>query len=204
MPFKVDEGHVIVPIAEIGDVQYYTMKDVFNTFTERALSALDVYEEWDQRTRKDDHIAFYNALEELLSDPKKIKIGEIASLVTNMKKRVEWVIPTTDIILKFTSVALFDENESPYKYDEAYGRDKINKWKKLIASGEITYDDFFFAIRTANLIPLPDTSQIDLPAYLKVADMIRKTELKKILQFISQQDRNKDFYKRLVSESIQA
>lgn len=203
MPFKVDEGHVIVPVAEIGGVQYYTMKDVFNTFTERALSAMDVYEEWDQRVKKDELNAFFVALDELLSDPKKIKVGEIASMVSNMKKRVEWVLPTTDIILKFTSVALFDENESPYRYDEAYGRDKIDKWKALIKSGELSYDDFFFAIRTANLIPLPDTSQVDLSAYLKVADTIQKTELKKILQFISQEDRNKDLYKRLTLESIQ-
>jgi hypothetical protein len=201
MPFKVDEGHVIVEAAVIGGVQYYTLKDVFNTFSERALSALDAYEEWDQRVTKADNWAFYAAVDTILSNPKTIKIGELAQMVSNMKRRVEWVLPTSDIIFRFAAIALFDEHESPYRYDESYGRDKIEKWKQLIEAKEISYDDFFFAIRTVNLIPLPDLSQIDLPAYLKVADMIQKTELKKILPLISPEDRKSGFYKQLILEN---
>lgn len=198
----LDEGHVVTAVAEIGGVQYYSLKDHFNTFCSRALSALDVYEEWQQRISKDDIWAYFAAIEAILSNPKTIKFGEIASMTTNMKRRAEWVLPTTDIIWRFSAIALFDENESPYHYDEKYGREKIEKWKLLISTQEISYDDFFFAIRTANLIPLPDLSEIDLSNYLRVADLIRKTELKKILPLISPEDRSKGSYKRLISESM--
>src|SRR6185436_20757201 len=97
-------------------IQYWMLKDTFNTFCLRALDALSVYEEWNMRCRKDDLIAFTTAIDNILSDPKKIRVGEIFTINDALKKRAEWIFPSSDIIWKFAAIAFFDENESPYKY----------------------------------------------------------------------------------------
>ena len=46
----VDEGHVIVPAFESDGVQYFMMKDMFNSFAGRALDAMSIYDKWTMRT----------------------------------------------------------------------------------------------------------------------------------------------------------
>ena len=52
--WDLQDGNVIIPAFIDRGVQYYELKDLFNTFTARGLAALQVYEEWDMRLQKQD------------------------------------------------------------------------------------------------------------------------------------------------------
>ncbi len=188
--WQLDEGHAVDEVFVSGGESYFTIKDMFNTFSARALDALSVYEEWQMRVRKDDLIAFTKGMKSILSDPKKI-------MVDALEKRAEWVVPSSEIVWRFAAIAFFDKSESPYKYDDKYGREKIEKWKK---NNDIP--DFFFAKITETIIPSPSLSGIDLENYFKVVDLMEKKDLQRILPLLSPQDRQKDFYKSLISKNI--
>ena len=47
--WELEQGHVVVPAFIDRGVQYYEIKDLFNTFSSRGLEALQVYEEWEMR-----------------------------------------------------------------------------------------------------------------------------------------------------------
>lgn len=165
--WQIDEGHVIEPAFISGGVQYYRLKDYFNTFSLRGLMALQVYEEWNMRMSKEQLMEFIDKADKVLSNPKQINIGEIARLVSMLKERVEFIIPTSDLVYKFASVAFFDKNESPYSYDPEYNKEKITRWKE---AGDVS--DFFIVMRLKDIIPLPTLSEEDLKTCLTVLDQV--------------------------------
>lgn len=168
--WKVEEGHVIVPAFISEGVQYYMMKDSFNTYCMRALEALDVYEQWNMRCSREHLMAFINALDAVISKP-TIRIEDIVKLKINMAERLNYALPSKEIIYRFAAVAFFDANESPYTYDDAYGKQKIEKWKKAM-----DIESFFLTVPIGTMMPLPDISQIDLEPYLKVLEMVEEKE----------------------------
>ena len=95
------------------------------------------------------------------------KIGEIIKLVGMMKERMEWIVPTSEIIYKFASVAFFDSSESPYSYDPEYCKAKIQRWKE---AADIS--DFFIVTRLKDMVPLPTLSEADLKICLSIVDQI--------------------------------
>ena len=134
----VDEGHVIIPAFESGGVQYYMMKDIFNSFAGRALDAMAIYEKWSMRTTPEFMGGWLQALENTIN-ANPIKITEVAEMINVMRERINFAIPTESIIWELASVAFFDRNESPYRYDPEYAKDKIARWK-----GDIGLPAFFF------------------------------------------------------------
>ncbi len=165
--WQLEEGHVIEPAFISNGVQYYRLKDYFNTFSLRGLMALQVYEEWNMRISKEQLVEFIEKAEKVMSNPKQINIGEIARLVGLMKERLEFVVPTTDLIYRFASVAFFDKNESPYSYDPEYNKEKIARWKEAA-----DVSDFFIVMRLKDIIPLPTLSEEDLKTCLTVLDQV--------------------------------
>lgn len=172
--WQIEEGHVIEPAFISGGVQYYRLKDYFNTFSLRGLMALQVYEEWNMRMTREQLTEFINKFDKIMSNPKAINIGEMARLVGGLKERVEFVMPTTEIVYKFASVAFFDRNESPYSYDPEYCKAKIQRWKE---AGDIS--DFFIVTRLRDMIPLPELSEEDLRVCLTVVDQVAGHQSKK-------------------------
>jgi hypothetical protein len=172
--WQIEEGHVIEPAFISGGVQYYRLKDYFNTFSLRGLMALQVYEEWNMRMTREQLTEFINKFDKIMSNPKAINIGEMARLVGGLKERVEFVMPTTEIVYKFASVAFFDRNESPYSYDPEYCKAKIKRWKE---AGDIS--DFFIVTRLRDMIPLPELSEEDLRVCLTVVDQVAGLQSKK-------------------------
>jgi len=168
--WQIEEGHVIVPAFISGGVQYYQLKDYFNTFSLRGLMALQVYEEWNMRMTREQLQEFIEKADRVLSNPKTINIGEISRLVTNMKERLDFVMPTTEIVYKFASVAFFDKNESPYSYDPEYCKVKIARWKEAA-----DIDDFFIVTRLRDMLPLPTLSEADLQICLSIVDQVAQT-----------------------------
>lgn len=180
--WNLEEGHVIVPAFIDRGVQYYEIKDIFNTFSNRGLLALQVYEEWDMRLKKEDLLDFILAFEKTLNNPKEINITNLANIVNMLKERVTFPIATKDIYLKFASVRYFDENESPYTYDPEYNKVKMARWSE---EGSMV-DDFFILQQLADMLPLPKLSKDDLPSYLEAVQKVADYQLQSIQRLKSQ------------------
>lgn len=173
--WQIDEGHVIEPAFISQGIQYYRLKDYFNTFSLRGLAALQVYEEWNMRISKDDLKQFIEKSEKVLGNPKQINIGEIARIVSMLKERLDFVVPTSDLVYKFASVAFFDRNESPYNYDPEYCKEKIARWKEAA-----DIDDFFIVLHLKDILPLPTLSEDDLRVCLTIVDQVAGAQLAKV------------------------
>jgi hypothetical protein len=189
--WQLEEGHVVVPAFMDRGVQYYEIKDVFNSFANRGLMALQVYEEWDMRLKKEDLLDFILAFEKVLNTPKELNVMNLVKIVTMLKERVAFPIATQDIYYKFASVRYFDENESPYAYDPDYNKIKIARWKE--ASSEV--DDFFILQRLGDMLPLPKLSKEDLPNYLAMVQKVSDYQLQIIQQLNSPQQTSEGSYK---------
>lgn len=186
--WNLEEGHVIVPAFVDRGVQYYEIKDLFNTFSNRGLMALQVYEEWDMRLKKEDLLDFILAFEKILNTPKELNVMNLVKVVSMLKERVTFPIATKDIYLKFASVRYFDENESPYTYDPAYNEKKIERWSE--ASSEV--EPFFLLQRLGDMLPMPKLSKDDLPNYLAMVQKVSDYQLSIIQQLNSPPPTNGD------------
>ena len=182
--FKVEEGHVIKKAFKGEDgTQYYYIKDVFNTFASRALDALAIYEQWAMRCTSE-YLRDHAKAVEIAANTGKLT--DVARLNGNLIERLNFAIPTQELIYQFAAVVYFDENESPYRYDPEYGKEKIAKWKK-----DLSIEDFFFKIPIKELIPFPKLSKQDLAIYSKIVEKINTTHLKQISDIISGVRQNK-------------
>lgn len=180
--WDLHDGHVIVPAFMDRGIQYYEIKDIFNTFSDRGLQALQVYEEWDMRLKKEDLLDFILAFENILNNPKQINVVNMVQIVNMLKERVTFPIATQDIYYRFASVRYFDKNENPYHYDPEYCKGKIDRWKE--ASSEV--DTFFIMQRLGDMLPLPKLSKEDLPNFLETIKKITDYQLQTIQQLKSQ------------------
>lgn len=183
-PWVVDEGHVISPAFISGGVQYYMMKDIFNSFSGRALDAMAVYEKFQMRSTPEFMRMWLDALENTLN-ANPIKITEVATMINVMRERVNFALPTESIIWELAAVAFFDRNESPYRYDPEYAKEKIERWKE-----DHTLPDFFFATPFRDLVSLPDLSDSGLSNYLKMVEAVSGEQLKKVLSKLSSNQPN--------------
>ncbi len=181
--WQLEEGHVVVPAFVDRGVQYYELKDIFNTFSSRGLQALQIYEEWEMRLKKDDLMDFILAFEKILNNTKEINVMNMVRLVNMLKERVTFPIATSELYYKFASVRYFDENESPYNYDPDYNKTKIARWRE--AGSEV--DDFFILQRLGDMLPLPKLSEDVLRTYLAMINQINEYQLNSILQVNSQE-----------------
>lgn len=129
---------------------------------ERALSALVFYEELRMRTTREYLEAHCQAMENIMSDPKKINIPQLAILNKNLQDRLKMIIEP-EIVYKLASVMYFDKTENPYRYDMDYGREKIDRWKR-----ETRLKDFFLSTPIKDLIPGISSFEQNLESYSEV------------------------------------
>ncbi len=181
--WNLEEGHVIVPAFIDRGVQYYELKDVFNTFSKRALSAIQVYDEWDMRLNRQDLLDFILAFDNILRNPKEINLTAMVDVVNMLKERVNFPVPTEDMIYKLAAVRYFDENESPYMVDPDYMATKIARWKEAGS----TVDPFFIAQRHVDMLPLPKLSKEGLKTLLAAQQNVIESQLKSIQELSSQE-----------------
>jgi len=186
--WNLQEGHVIVPAFEDRGVQYYEIKDLFNTFSNRGLMALQVYEEWGMRMTKEDLQDFILAFEKILTSPKEINVLNLVKVVNMLKERLNFPISTADMYYKMASVRYFDANESPYSYDPEYNKGKIARWQEASS----TVDDFFIMQRQGDMLPLPKLSKDDLQSYLETAKKLVDHHSQTLQSFASQQQPKMD------------
>ncbi len=174
------EGHSIEPKFAIQDgdklITYYQFRDTFRTFSVRGLKALEVYEEWQNRlTNERLRAIFDRLLEEINSD--KIKVAVIADIVNKAKERLDWIMPTSDIIRNMAAVGYFDSTESPYEYDASYQiQVKIPLWRKH------KVDSFFLGSSLKDLVPFPTISEENFEACQRVMDKLEEIFIEKLKQ----------------------
>lgn len=188
--WQLHEGHTIVPAFTVGGVQYYGLQDSFNTFTERGFQALAVYDEWNNRMTNEHLKAFIDVMYENMSGANgKIDLMNISQLVIMIKERLEWIVPTADLLYKMAGVAFFDEHESPYIYDAKYAEKKIKFWKENVDKPEVFFCNVPIHLR--HIFPLPTISQQDLETCLEVIGKIEKKQLEKTIGMTSNADLRK-------------
>lgn len=170
--------HKTVPAFISGGVQYFEFDDPFNAPCLRALTALDFYEEFRQRVSLeylDTHTA---AVDAILSDPKKINIGDLARINRNLKERMK--IFNFELAYKLASVVYFDETENPYVYDFKYGQQKIEKWKK-----DKSIDDFFLQQPLQKLILALQSFEGSLQTFSQTEEKVAKLYQENLTSILS-------------------
>ena len=138
--WDVKNKHQIVKAFKLDGVQYYQFKDINNTMSGRAFAALDFYNELDMKCNRDYLLQHTEAVDALLSDPKKINVGELYNLNKQIKERLEFIL-VPDIVYKLASVVYFDESEAPYDYDYQYGGWAKNRRTRVMHRVILPRDD---------------------------------------------------------------
>lgn len=157
---------------------YYQFDDQMKLPSGRGLCALTIYEEFNMRATREYLELHCRAVEKILSDPKKINIQAIAIINKNLQERLNLAM-FPDHIYKLASVIFFDKTESPYNYNYAYNKKKIEKWK---ASGGML--DFFLKTPLKDLIPSLQSLGQNADRYFQVAeqvDSLHQQELQEVL-----------------------
>lgn len=190
--WNLEEGHIVKLAFEDRGVKYYELLDLWNTYSQRGLQALQVYEEWDMRLKKEDLQEFILGFETILRNQKQISIIEMVKLVEMLKERVNFPVPTEDIAYKFAALRYFDENESPYKVDPDYIATKIARWKEASS----TVDHFFICQRHVDMLPLPHLSEDVLKNCLTAVQKVSEFQLAHIRELNSQASMNEDSSKQ--------
>lgn len=196
--WQIQEGHVIVPAFICGGRQYYALQDAFNTFTERGFQALAVYDEWNNRMTHDNLKAFIEVMNEQLSGKGgSVDLSKIYEIVGMIKERIEWPVPTTELLYKMAGVAFFDENESPYVYDAKYAIEKIAFWKANVEDSSAFFINVPISLRA--IFPLPNISVEDLKVCEEVINATDEKQLQRIIGMTSNA-----MVKRLLSQGLKS
>lgn len=188
--FKLQNDHIIKEAFTCGGVTYFQFDDIFNVPFERALTALDFYEELRMRTSRDLLLLHIVAVDDALN---KGELTTVAKLNQQLKERLEWIIEP-DLLYKLASVVFFDKNESPYIYDYKYGQEKIKNWKK-----ESNVNAFFLQMPLIKLVPFLQDCEIDFQAYSIMVKKITKAHLENISTNLSSEKKQTGSVKDLIS-----
>lgn len=159
----------VIPAFEIDGTQYYELPDIFSMPTQRAMAAMNYYEELRQCCDREYLIQYSDKQTEILNSG-NIVLSDLFTMAKQLKERLQ-MIAAPDHIYKLASVVYFDKTENIEDYDFHYGNQKIAKWKKAKGSS------FFLLQPVKKLIPSMNLSEHDLQDYLKVADQIQKKHL---------------------------
>lgn len=165
-PYLIQDKYRVVPAFSIGGTDYWMFDSELEVPTGRFFAAMGIYTEMEMNCSKDYLMSHCNAMEKILSDPKKISIQYIAQININLKERLE-LMPMPEFVYKLASVIFFDKTESPYSYDYDYNKKKIEKWK--VSGGTL---DFFSQTPLKELVPSLNMPEIDSQTYLTVSEMI--------------------------------
>lgn len=177
--YVLDKQYAVTEAFKYKGKSYFMFDNAFKIPSARAMSALVFYEELRMRCSEDYLRKHVKAMELLLSDPKKISINTIAVINNNLKERLN-LAPFPEHIYKLASVVFFDESESPYSYDMAYNKKKIEEWKK---DPEVL--DFFLSRQIQELMPSMNLPEENVKTYFQVSEEVSKIHQQQISEVLS-------------------
>jgi hypothetical protein len=169
----------IIPAFVWKGTTYHQIDNVFEMAAGRALCAITFYEELRMRCDYDYLDKHCRAIDILLSDPKTLKITDIAIIHRNLKERIK-LAPYPDHIYKLASVLFFDDSEDPYTYDFKYNRKKIKAWME---DSELL--PFLVKEPLKTLIPFGNLAGHNLKAFFNLKDLENREHLKHLEEILS-------------------
>lgn len=152
---------------ECGGKRYFKFVDKNNMPALRGLEAMTFYQEMQNGVTNSYLKHHMNRMDEVLSNPKSINIGEIIKLQYWLGERLKFTI-SKDIIYNIASVAFIEEGENPSTYDHAFNKKKIDNWKINGADG------FFLQQSLRDLIPFLQLSGAASPMYLETVEKLER------------------------------
>lgn len=178
---KTPQGDEVVQVVAFDwrGTKYYQIENAFQMATGRALCAITYYEEFRMRCDHDYLSKHCRAIDLLLSDPKKIMVGQIAILHENLKERVN-LAPYPDHIYKLASVMFYDDTESAFSYDFRYNLEKIKRWKE---DPELL--PFLVSTPLRELMPFGEHAKRNLETFLQLKEAENQVHLKKLDEILS-------------------
>lgn len=192
--YKLLDGHRLKEAFKLDGITYHEFADSNMAPCGRMFAGMDFYNEFQMRCTREYLIAHTQAVEEQLNGKSgTIDFMKVAQLHLQLKERLEWIFEP-DTAYKYASVIFFDDNEDPYSYDFAYGKEKIARWKKQ------TPATFFLSMPVKRLFPLLDVSKNDLEDYLKTQKKVNQEHLESIFTILSKNNSTKEWYQELLSQ----
>lgn len=182
-PFLIDNTFRIIPAFELKGVVYYMHEDPMNTATGRGLTAMMFMDELMMRCSPDYLKLHTEAVDKILSDPKKIDLTSLVKLHSNLKERINLFAIFPDHVYKMASVVFFTKDESPYQYDMKFNEKKIAEWKNLPDAYS-----FFLQTPLKTLIPFLTLPEYNSKDYMKVVEKIDKMHLEHIQKILSKKE----------------
>lgn len=91
-----------------------------------------------------------------------------------------------DLIYKLASVVFFDGTENPNIYEQKYGMQKIEKWKKFES-----VQDFFLRQPIKRLVPFLDGHEQHIQTYQEMVEQIKSEDTKEVLENLSSTQKTK-------------
>ena len=150
-----------------GGEKYYEFEDYNNLPYQRGLEALTFFQELQNGVDKKYLLAHVDAIDKILSDPKKINVGQLSVLNYRLKDRLNFII-SKNVIFNCASVVFITKDEDPLHYDFAYNQRKIEAWKKDADAS------FFLSEPLKRLIPFLKASGESSLIYLKAVEQVEK------------------------------
>lgn len=178
-PWLLDNKYRIVPAFTVKGVDYFMFDSTMEVPSGRQMAALFIYGEMQMRCSREYLEKHCQAMDKVLSDPKKIDLTTIMKLNMNLKERLELAV-LPEFIYKLASIIFFDKTESPISYDIEYNQKKIKSWKE---SGATL--DFFLNTPLASLIPSLSEQGVSSPAFLNLAEKISQIHLDSLTDVLS-------------------
>lgn len=175
-----DSPYVIKFAFRACGIDYYMMDDMVNKPYERALTAIDFYNELSMNVDAEYIKLHTRAVRELLTTKKTINVFEIHKLNEQLSERVN-MIKSPNLIYKLASVVYFDKNEDPTKYDFKYNDEKIRRWKREFPGGS-----FFLQKPIQDLVPFLKESDMNLKTYHETMEKVESIQLENLLSHLSE------------------
>jgi hypothetical protein len=172
-------------------VEYFAFVNEQNMPAERAFSAMDVYEQLNQRITKEYLDVLFAGLHSALNKGDLVKAG---NLVTFAQQRSTH-ITNVEILYKLASVLYFTKEENCYRYDHEYNEKKIAGWKK---SRDI--DAFFLATPIKDFLPSFDGSNLNTLLYTQIQNKELMSNMNDLLLLLSEHGSDKDMLQSLISQ----
>lgn len=146
-----EHRHIIVPAFTWNGKQYYQLDDYMNIPCKRALEAIRIYEEFNNRASRAFLLAQCDQMDAALN---KGMLTEVAKINKDIRDRLNMVY-SPDLVINLASIIYFDENEDPLTYEVDYNKKKVKAWR------EGGLNPFFCQLPLSELMPSLDFSKID-------------------------------------------
>lgn len=178
-----ENGMRIVPAFELKGETYYMHEDPLTVCAGRGLSAMVALEEVLMRCNVEYLNYHCEAVDKIFEDPKKTDLPTLYRLHYNLKERIKFLVALPEQVFKLASIVYFTKEESPFRYDSAFNKKKINDWMKE----KDTMYDFFLQTPLKTLIPYLDMPGRDTKEYLEVQEKISQIHFQDLQKVLSRE-----------------